>query len=410
MNIKVVSTEFKEMIKSQISFLIVTATDIETREVLNNFSELPSEQGIIEVAIANQTYYVGILGVYKVVLVQSKMGSTAPNSSLLTTLRAIEVWNPKAILMVGIAFGIDPKKQRIGDVLISSHIIPYENTRINKDDSRIYRSELPPASTLLINRIKNVRDWDFKITKSRSSKVYLGPLLTGEKLIDNNDFKRTLVKNFPNTIGGEMESAGVYSAATEKNLDWLIIKGICDFADGEKKVSKKRKQEIAISASVNFLKHFLSKRFIFKDLEIKSYDEDQYSRPIISRGTDFDILLGLLDSILDKAEDQSNVEIIRLAARELVQSRVDDKLEREAVEINTLVPHNILSRFEKRVQNCWDSYNEVLAEEGGYLPGEIDEASISLIACICRELRRLNTVNGGIPNGKLLEYWDKYKC
>lgn len=410
MNIKVVPSNRKEELNSQVTFLIVTATDIETKEVLNNLDELPGENGIIEFTDLNQTYYLGILGVYKVVVIQSGMGSSGRNSSLVTTLRAIELWKPKAIIMVGIAFGINAKKQRIGDVLVSSHIIPYENARLNKDDSIFYRSELPPASTLLVNRVKNVREWNYQLTKTKNAKIYLGPILSGEKLIDNERFKNELVNTFPNAIGGEMESAGIYVAASEKKLDWLIIKGICDFADGEKKSGKQEKQQIAISSSVNYLKFLFSKRFIFKDLGIKSFNEDQYSRPITSRGTELDKILGLFYSILDKENDRLSIDTIKIAAREIVQSRVDGKLESEAVELNTIVPHQILSKFEDRVQKCWDRYNEVLATENGFLPSEIDEATSALISCICRELKRLNVVNRGIPHGKLLEYWKKYEC
>jgi hypothetical protein len=258
--------------------------------------------------------------------------------------------------------------------------------------------------------VKNLREWNYPLTENRNAKVYLGPILTGEKLIDNSEFITNLVTIFPNAIGGEMESAGVYVAANEKRLDWLIIKGICDFADGTKSVGKKKKQSIAIGSSVNYLKFLFEKRFIFKDLGIKSFNEEQYSRPIISRGTDFDIVLGFLESIFDKEPDQTINQTVKIAAREIVQSRIDGKLETEAVNLNILIPHEILQRFEDRVSKCWERYNEVLASPGGYLPSEVDDASEALIACICRELRRLKLINGDIPEGKLLDYWNQYKC
>ena len=31
-------------------------------------------------------------------------------------------------------------------------------------------------------------------------------------------------------VGGEMEAAGMIAAAEER--DWLVLKGVCDFADG----------------------------------------------------------------------------------------------------------------------------------------------------------------------------------
>lgn len=47
-----------------------------------------------------------------------------------------------------------------------------------------------------------------------------------------------------------MEGAGVFVACDNK-VSWIIVKSICDFADGNKKDGKEEKQDIAIKSAIN---------------------------------------------------------------------------------------------------------------------------------------------------------------
>ena len=46
----------------------------------------------------------------------------------------------------------------------------------------------------------------------------------------------------PKAVGGEMEGAGVYAAASRENTAWVVVKAICDWGDGKK---SKDYQELA---------------------------------------------------------------------------------------------------------------------------------------------------------------------
>lgn len=401
------SNEQIDLLKQDISLLLVTATDTESNEALNNLRPLPSQPAIIQIFNNNLTYYIGTLGIYGVVLVQSEMGAVGRNSSLLTTLRAIEVWEPKAIVMVGIAFGIDSKRQHIGDVIVSSHIIPYENSRIGRDV--VFRSELPPSSTILLNRIRQIRDWKFPVSHTDFAKLYVGPILSGEKLIDNLTFRNDLVKAFPNAIGGEMESAGVYAAANEKRIEWIIIKSICDFADGEKGKFKAELQSIAIKSAISFTERVLNIRSGFRELGFKPLKESSITDPTFTYEDRLKDLVALFDAIANQPKAKGE-NIFKVAARQIVQTEVENKYDSSVSALQMLIPSNVLESFERRIERCWANYNEVLTTERGYLPLEIDDASYALQNCICRELQRLLLVNGEIPNGLMQQYWNKYKC
>lgn len=395
------------LLKPEVSVLIVTATGVEHQEMLSRLEPLPSQEDVLTIYNGNQTYDIGLFGIYGVVLVQAEMGSVSANGSLVTTLNAIHLWEPKAIIMVGIAFGIDDEKQKIGDVLISSHIIPYEIGKEGPEGFQ-YRSPLPIANTLLVNRAREVRDWNYKI-EGKKVKVFLGPLLTGEKVIDNLDFRNKLKNVYRNTIGGEMESAGVFAASNDAGIPWIIIKGICDFADGLKGKNKELNQEIAIKTSVSFTLHFLSNGYAFNELGFK---------PLISfRGdvqTSENVLISSLINFLDSynpSDEKSVAEQLRVSAREISQTDVDRDLRKTATTIIQLVPNTTLEIFETRIKICWDGFNEVLASTDGYLPNEIENSTIAVMRCVCRELRRLVTLNGGLPpNSTFSAWWENYKC
>lgn len=225
-------TDLTEEEKS-ISFLIITATPTETRAVKNKIRPFSSRTNVLKVSTETQVFRLGLFGVYKAVHVQCDMGLGGRDSSILATYDAIKAWKPKAVIMVGIAFGRDSSKQNIGDVLVSDSIVHYEPARVG--NVLIPRGIIPQSGLVLSNRFKNKIDWDFKLFTGKMSKIRIGQLLSGEKLVDDYEYKEKLFKQFPNAIGGEMEGAGVCAACLRADInEWIIVKGICDWGDGQK--------------------------------------------------------------------------------------------------------------------------------------------------------------------------------
>jgi len=156
--------------------------------------------------------------------------------------------------MVGIAFGMDERSQNIGDVLVSENLRLYELQRIGTDAGQskiILRNDRPHGSPWLLRVFKNAElNW-------HGAKVRFGCVLTGEKLVDNLDFREQLRAFEPEAIGGEMEGAGIYVACQDQKVDWLLIKAICDWADGKKDLDKKTRQELAAHNAAQFVLHTL---------------------------------------------------------------------------------------------------------------------------------------------------------
>ncbi len=242
-------------IKSSIRVLIVTAADAEHRAVMWRMKPLPPHRKI-RVWTEKETYYIGRFGENATVAFKCRQGDIEVGSSSDAIGNALRLWEPNAIIMPGIAFGNDSTDQSMADVLVATAIIPYELQRVG--DETIQRNSIPPSNHILLDRLNNVPHWSFLRPDGTKIKLHQGQILSGNKLVDNLEFKTQLFKSFPQAIGGEMEGAGLAKAANGNNTPWILVKAICDWGDGTK---KDKHQELAAAVSTDLVHHMLSQPF-----------------------------------------------------------------------------------------------------------------------------------------------------
>lgn len=231
--------------------LLITATEIERDTVLDLVKKSFVRDQNLRFG-QRQTYFdLGIIGGARVSLVQCEMGSGAPGASCATVADVIDDLHPHCVLMVGIAFGVNLTKQKLGQILVSQQLQCYELQRVGTSPSGHLDIELrgdrATASTKLLGRLRaTTASWD-------GARVAFGVLLSGEKLIDNIEFRDRITELVPQAIGGEMEGAGLYTAAVERKVDWIVVKAICDWADGKKCFKKSERQLDAAHQSAGFV-------------------------------------------------------------------------------------------------------------------------------------------------------------
>lgn len=245
-----------------IDMLIMTATPTELTAMLRQLKPIADCTAVVQVHLRQQTYFVGMLGPIRVAVVMSRAGSGTLNGSLQTCTDAIDECQPRCVVAVGLAFGGYTKSLRIADVLVSTRVIQYGPERIQPGGS-ISRGSEPDAGITLLNRFRNVVDWTFQRPDGYICRKPEGPLLTGEKLIDDLDFKADLFRSHPDAIGGEMEASGVYTAAAKAGVEWIIIKAVCDWADGTKGDGH---QEVAAESAASLVAHTMSREGVVADL------------------------------------------------------------------------------------------------------------------------------------------------
>ncbi|MES0036530.1 hypothetical protein NKJ74_14765 [Mesorhizobium sp. M0046] len=207
--------------------VIFTATDVED-EVLS--SELLSEgfkraetDFFEDIAFNVYTYY-NTIHVYHV---RTGAGSGGVHGSTIASLKFLSMSGLSYAISVGICFGVDAGKQKFGDVLVSDSVLPYELGAAR--GGTLQPRGIPiPSDNMAVGYARSARSQfggDFNIQ--------VGPILSGEKLVDDPDFKRRLMDIFPRAIGGEMECAGLAATAFARKVPFVMFKGICDFAEGK---------------------------------------------------------------------------------------------------------------------------------------------------------------------------------
>jgi nucleoside phosphorylase len=142
-----------------IDLLLVTATEVERDAVLRRLRPLPGREACLHGAVGKSTYSLGMLGAHGAALVMCRMGALGGGAARDAVAEGCATWAPRAVVMVGIAFGKDPTKQRLGDVLVSTQIISYEEQRLG--DRPHFRGPIVEAHRALVDRFRNVVGWSF---------------------------------------------------------------------------------------------------------------------------------------------------------------------------------------------------------------------------------------------------------
>lgn len=212
----------------------------------------------------------------RVMGLQTRMGSSGRGASGPATLTAINELNPEYIIAVGLAFGMDKDAQKIGEIMISEKVANYESGKIKTTKRRskktptwVTRGDDVSVPERLFGKLRAVSApvyW-------KGASIHFGQILSGEKLIDCDDFKQNLKREYPEAICGEMEATGIYASAELKKKDWIIVKAVCDHADGNKGVNKEENQKLAAANAAEFVLFTLSCG-VFADAEFQSPGSD----------------------------------------------------------------------------------------------------------------------------------------
>jgi nucleoside phosphorylase len=240
--------------------LLITVTKVESRAVMQLFQQATGQPARPH-SIAGRVYHdLGQVNGTHVFMAQSEMGAGGIGAALQTVQKGIDALSPSAVIMVGIAFGVNDQKQAIGEILVSQQLWLYELQRMGKDEI-IPRGDKPHASGRLLNYLRSADlYWD-----ESKAKVSFGLILTGEKLVDSVDYRDQLRGFEREAIGGEMEGAGLYVACQDAHVDWILVKAICDWADGNKAEDKANRQRTAAENAAAFVLYTLQQAPLIRD-------------------------------------------------------------------------------------------------------------------------------------------------
>lgn len=224
--------------EKDIFFGIVTALPIELDAVLEHFE-------FEKVKKEFRSYYVGDFcsevnsNCYSIVAVQSLYAGNTP--SAIVTKDLIHDWNPKYIIMIGIAGGYHEDELNLGDVVIADQIFDYDYTKEYEGFSQ-KRPRIGHSDRYLLQCVTNFR-WKLPILNidcpdgsENTPKYVISNIATGNKVIASNEMKERIKEHHGKITAIEMEAGGVVEAAGQLKspVGILIIRGISDFGDEDK--------------------------------------------------------------------------------------------------------------------------------------------------------------------------------
>ncbi|KAL9985040.1 hypothetical protein ACROYT_G007396 [Oculina patagonica] len=135
----------------------------------------------------------------KVALIRCYKGSTGPGSSLITVKNAVTKLRPKGVISVGTCSGLNPEKTKLGDVVVSAKLTTYASKIVTSTEEQ-----------------------------STGMRSYISVGWRREEL----------AKSYPPASAIELEGEGFFTAAFDGQIEWLVVKGIADYADGTECVSE----------------------------------------------------------------------------------------------------------------------------------------------------------------------------
>ncbi len=200
------------------------------------------------------------------------MGPHGRLGSAAKGLRYLAATGAQGIIQVGMAFGIARGPQKLGDVLVSTSLIPYDNRHVRPSPKEpryinIMRKmatavrlkwptdpgyfndytavEAEPARSALVERCRREKartKFDFE--------VHIGAILSGAARIHCARFRDELYGAAPHgndpIVGGDMEGVGLLAAALKSDDPvWCVVKAISDFADEQRNEDIKTGVKIA---------------------------------------------------------------------------------------------------------------------------------------------------------------------
>lgn len=256
------------MLEPPVDFAIIAALPVEREAVVRRLENVRKVQPDGEPL----TFYAGTVAIpgearpFTVVVTQLlEMGN---NDAGITTTRVIQRWQPRNVLMVGIAGGVRGKAT-LGDVVVSQYAYYFEPAKLAAEGVE-HRGRQFNSDLLLYGRAQHYEaaEWKGEIHAARPDaageqvplpEVRFGPIACGEKVVANLDELEDIRRQCPKMVAVAMEGAGVAKAVLSDGAPprYLEIRGVSDYAGPDKNDGW---HEYAANAAAAFTIGFLRSR------------------------------------------------------------------------------------------------------------------------------------------------------
>lgn len=251
--------------------ILMTATNTELRAVFGYL--MKDTQTIYDTTKNGIKSYIGKYGQYHVAVAKSDQGSTDAYACLREMLDLFK--NARYVISVGVCYGMDPdqkingKKLFFGDVIVSSDVCDSTVLKVKPDEIIARGIQSSPAGIKLRSMFQTPIKFQLErvvkgppkhVEGHENVQVECGTFICNSNVIDDKEYKEKLKANKKNAIAGEMEGTGIMKATggAQENVKAIVIKGIGDWADGNKAQSSHWKP-FAAYAAASYVHHHMTR-------------------------------------------------------------------------------------------------------------------------------------------------------
>lgn len=242
------------------AFLTATDTEQKAQFALFDWEEFKLEGD-------SQVYYKSSvkIGNEEKEIIMTKQNEMGMVVAAVTASKVITQFKPQYIIMTGIAAGIEQNSddaQEYGDVMVVDHAWNYSNGKyVDAKDAVISFGNIGfkprPLEIEIDDSMRNLLEKAIA-SEDNQCHVRIGSMACGFGVIANSEYVDAYIRSqYGETAGLDMESYAVMYAAKnapEPRPKALVIKSVCDFADGRK---DDKYQSFAAYTSTEFAKFLL---------------------------------------------------------------------------------------------------------------------------------------------------------
>lgn len=182
------------------------------------------------------------------------------------TASAVAAFHPKLVAMTGICAGRFGKT-KLGDLIIAKQTFDYEAGKIEKEQRRFRPDPVQLSKGIktaieymhfpkqeLLNRIPHTKKGQ---AEGLELNIHFKHLASGSSVLCNPKVFEDLTQLQDEVYGVDMEAFGIAYAADYLNTEWIVIKGIQDYANEEKSKVEDKYRECAAYSSALLLQCLL---------------------------------------------------------------------------------------------------------------------------------------------------------
>lgn len=281
---KFVKVEEKRMLYKYLSdtkIMIITANEIE-KTALFAYAYEQNKTPFIQIGLKDIVYTFFAFSSMVVTHVEINAGSYSHGGSAEVIKKVMWRAKPNIVILLGVAFGCNPNKTELGDVLVGRQHFSYDkSSKISEGSLSIKKLHIEEPDEYMLNRFKALVVTEDRINGDfdKSFQVVFGNMITGEFVVDSIDFREMIFKPFEafGVVGGEMEAQGAFAEIRKhKKVHCILIKGICDWGVGknEQIEDDNPKNKLQTYAALNACKvccQLLSEGNFYSDCRIRGW-------------------------------------------------------------------------------------------------------------------------------------------